>query len=157
MNSEESVSKNEKHRRSMGRRALAMMAAGFVMGLVGHAIAGFDWVAPVKITTSGGVTRATGSVHDARFAGTANDYIGCQARWGSTWIECQAQTTVNGVVKVAKCGVPNIPDLTSSNQGTHWLTMIGMINETSGVTFGFGSDALCKATEMSVWNSSDYL
>jgi hypothetical protein len=147
-----------KQKRSIKQLALAAAAAGFIIGAVGSAVAGLDWKEPVSITKSGTNTTAIGSVHDARFGGGANDYIGCMSQWGSTWVECHAQQTLsNGSVRTAVCAITNIADLTSSNQGAHWLTMISMINETSAITFTADANGKCIPTQTRVWNSSDYL
>ena len=157
MTNDHSVS-TKKPARAIAQLALAAAAAGFIIASVGHAVAGFDYVQPVAISKSGSTTRASGSVHDARFGGRAGDYIGCLSKWGATWIECHAQQQLsNGTSQTAICAITNIGDMTSYNQGVHWLTMMSMINETSGIAFAADANGKCIPTETSVWNSSDYL
>ena len=158
MTNDHSVSTKRKPARSIAQLALAAASAGFIIASVGHAVAGFDYVQPVAISKSGTTTRASGSVHDARFGGRAGDYIGCVNKWGASWVECHAQQQLsNGTIQTAICAVTNIAEGTAYNQGIHWLTMIGMINETSGISFAADANGKCIATETSVWNSSDYL
>ena len=148
----------KKQTRSITQLALAATADGFIVAAVSSAVAGLDWKEPVSITKSGTNTTAIGSVHDARFGGGANDYIGCLSQWGTNWVECHAQQTLsNGTVKTAVCAITNIGELTSYNQGAHWLTMISMINETSGILFTADANGKCIPTQTRVWNSSDYL
>jgi hypothetical protein len=152
------MTRKKQQTRSVAQLALAATAAGFIIGAVGYAVAGQDWYQPVSITKSGANTTASGSVHDARFGGGAKDYIGCLSQWGTNWVECHAQQTLSGgTVRTAVCAITNIGELTSYNGGAHWLTMISMINETSGITFTADANGKCIPTQTSVWNSSDYL
>src|SRR5262245_35398971 len=99
----------KKKTRSTMHLALAATAAGFIIGSVGYAVAGQDWIEGVNITKSGTNIIASGSVHDARFGGGAKDYIGCLSQWGANWVECHAQQTLStGAVRTAVCAITNI-------------------------------------------------